>query len=69
MDSIHYLYSNPNTMYSQLMVAAHKAKSKNEEAQDKVQARWAVTTEPVDSLWTGKPNNQAGGCPDKSRAG
>ena len=31
-DSIHYLYSNPNTTYSQLMVAACKAESKNEEA-------------------------------------
>ena len=35
-------------MYSQLMVAAHKAENKNEEAQDKVQARSAVTTKPVD---------------------
>ena len=30
------------------MVAAHKAESENEEAQDKMWARSAVTTEPVD---------------------
>ena len=47
-DSICYLYSNPRTMYSQLTVTAHKAESENEEAQDKVWARSAVTTEPVD---------------------
>ena len=45
---LHYLYSNPRTTYSQLMVAAHKVESKNEEAWDKVQARSAVTTEPVE---------------------
>ena len=57
-------------MYSQLMVAAHKAESKNEEAQDKVQARSAVTTKPVEGAsWAGEPNSQANGCPDKSRAG
>ena len=47
-DSICYLYSNPKTMYSQLMVPAHKAESENEEAWDKVRARSAVTTKPVD---------------------
>ena len=35
-------------MYSQPMVTAHKAEIKNEEAQDKVWARSAVTTEPVE---------------------
>ena len=35
-------------MYSQFMATSHKAESKNEEAQDKVQARLAVTTEPVE---------------------
>ena len=35
-------------MYSQLMVAAHKVESKNEEAQDKVLARSAMTTKPVE---------------------
>ena len=49
-DSICYLYSNPGTMYSQLMVAAHKVESKNEEAQDKVWARSAMTTKPVDRV-------------------
>ena len=47
-DSICYLYSNPRTMYSQLMVAACKVESKNEESRDKVLARSAVTTEPVE---------------------
>ena len=69
-DSICYLYSNPNTMYSQLMVAACKAETENEEAQDKVWARsavmhWACSR----SLWAGKSNGQADGCLDKSRAG
>ena len=45
-DSIRYLYSNPRTTYSQLMIAAHKAESENEEACDKVRARSAMTTEP-----------------------
>ena len=49
-DSIRYLYSNPETTYSQLMVTAHKAKSEMEEAKDKVRARSSVTTEVVDSL-------------------
>ena len=34
-DLIRYLYSNPGTTYSQLMITAHKAESKNEEAPDK----------------------------------
>ena len=34
-DSIWYLYSNPSTMYSKSMVAAHKAESENEEAIEK----------------------------------
>ena len=45
---MHYLYSNPKTMYSQFMVTACKTESKNEEARDKVQARSAMTTEPVE---------------------
>ena len=45
-NSIWYLYSNPRTTYSQLMITASKAESKNEKAQDK--ARSAVTTKPVD---------------------
>ena len=47
-DSICHLYSNSDTMYSQLMVAACKEESENEEVWDKVQARSAVTTEPVE---------------------
>ena len=48
-DSIRYLYSNPKTTYSQLMVAAHKAESEMEEVKDKVRARSAAATEVVDS--------------------
>ena len=47
-DSIRYLHSNPETTYSQLMVAAHKAESKIEEARDKVRARSAAATKVVD---------------------
>ena len=47
-DSLRYLYTNPGTIYSQLMIAAHKAESKNEEACDRVRARSAMTTEPVE---------------------
>ena len=47
-DSIWSLYSNHRTTYSQLMVAVCKAESKNEEAQDKVWARSAVTIELVE---------------------
>ena len=47
-DWICYLYSNPGTTYSQLMVAAHKVERENEEAQGKVLARSAVTTRPVE---------------------
>ena len=46
-DSIRYLYSNPRTTYSQLMITTHKVESKAKEAHDKVRARSAVTTEPV----------------------
>ena len=45
-NSIRYLYSNPRTTYSQLMVAACKAESENQEAHDKVRARAAMTTNP-----------------------
>ena len=47
-DSIRYLYSNPTTTYSELMVAASKAESETEEAQEKVRAKSAVITESVD---------------------
>ena len=47
-DSIWYLYSNPETTYSQLMVMACKAESEMEEAKDKVRTRSALTTEVVD---------------------
>ena len=46
--SIRYLCSNLRTTYSQLMITAHKAKSEKEEAHDKVRARSAMTTEPVE---------------------
>ena len=47
-DSIQYLYSNPGTIYSQLMTAACRADSENEDACDKVRARSAMTTDPVE---------------------
>ena len=49
-DFIRYLYSNPETTYSQLMVTTHKAESKIEEVKDKVRARSAAATEVVDGL-------------------
>ena len=42
-DSIRYLYSNPQTTYSELVVTARRAESKTEET--KVKARSAATTE------------------------
>ena len=42
-DSMRYLYSNPQTTYSELVVAARRAESKTEET--KVKARSAATTE------------------------
>ena len=45
-NSVWYLYSAPGTSYSQLMVAARKAESENEETQEKVRARAAVTSNP-----------------------
>ena len=42
-DSIRYLYSNPQTTYSELVVSARRAESETEET--KVKARSAATTE------------------------
>ena len=47
-DSIRYLYSNPRTTYSQMMIVACKVESENEEACDKVRARSAVITDAVE---------------------
>ena len=47
-DLIRYLYGNPGTPYSQLMITASKVESENKEAQDKVRARPAMTTKPVE---------------------
>ena len=47
-DSTWYLYSNSRTTYSQLMITACKVESENKEAWDKVRARSAVTTKPVE---------------------
>ena len=47
-DSVQYLYSNLGTTYSKLMITAHSVESKNKEAHDKVRARSAVTTKPVE---------------------
>ena len=48
--SIRYLHSNPETTYSQLMVAARKAESEMEDAKDKVRARSSDATEVTDSF-------------------
>ena len=40
-DSIRYLHGNPKTTYSQLMIAARKAESKNEDTKEKVKA-WSL---------------------------
>ena len=45
-DYVWYLYSNPETSYSQLMFAACKAESENEETCEKVRTRAAMTTGP-----------------------
>ena len=45
-----YLYSTPGISYSQLMIAAWKAESKNEENQDWVRVKAAVTIEPVEVM-------------------
>ena len=47
-DSIRYLHSNPETTYSQLMVAARKAESKMEDAEEEVRARSSTATEVAD---------------------
>ena len=47
-DSIRYLCSNLETTYSQLMVAARKAKRETEDAKEKVRARSSTATEVTD---------------------
>ena len=44
-DSIRYLYGNPKTTYSELVVAAQRAESEMEETKEKVKVRSATTTE------------------------
>ena len=47
-DSIRYLHGNPKTTYSQLMVAARKVESKNEDTKEKVKAQSSLATEVSD---------------------
>ena len=47
-DSIRYLHSNPETTYSQLMVAARKVEREMEDAKEKVTARSSTATEVTD---------------------
>ena len=47
-DSIRYLYNNPGTTYSQLMIAVHKVEGENKVACGKIRAWSAMTTEPVE---------------------
>ena len=49
-DSIQYLYIAPGTSYLQLMVAATKAESKNEETQEKVRVRAIMTSDPWEGM-------------------
>ena len=49
-DSIWYLYRTPGISYSQLMTAAKKAESKNEETWDWVRSRATVTIEAVGGM-------------------
>ena len=44
-DSIWYLYGNPETTYSELVVTACRAKSEMEEIKERVKVRSAATTE------------------------
>ena len=44
-DSIKYLYGNPGTTYSELVVAAQRAESEMEETKVRVKVRSAATTE------------------------
>ena len=48
-DSIRYLHSNPETTYSQLLVAARKPESEMKDAKLKVRARSSTATEMTDS--------------------
>ena len=47
-DSIRYLHGNPETMYSQLMVAARKAESDTEDAKERVRPWSSAATEVSD---------------------
>ena len=47
-DLIQYLHSNPETTYSQLMVAARKAESEMEDAKEKVRAQSSTATKVAD---------------------
>ena len=60
-DSVRYLYSNPQTTYSKLVVAARRAESEMEET--KVKAQSATATEvPAGSKEAMGPNSKADGC-------
>ena len=44
-DSIRYLYGNPKTTYSELVVTVQRVESKMEETKEKVKVRSAAATE------------------------
>ena len=44
-DSIRYLYGNPKTTYSKLVVTVQRAESEMEETKEKVKVRSATATE------------------------
>ena len=44
-DSIRYLYGNPETTYSELVVTVQRAESETEETKERAKVRSAATTE------------------------
>ena len=44
-DSIRYLYGNPETAYSELVITVQRAESEIEETKERVKVRLAATTE------------------------
>ena len=65
-DSVRYLYSNPRTTYSELVVMARRAESKTEET--KVKAQVSCSYRGAHRLKRARgPNSEADGCLDQGR--
>ena len=65
-DSVRYLYSNPQTTYPELVVAARRAESETEETKVKVWSA-AATEVPSGSKELGDQDSKADGCFDQGR--